>query len=110
MMEADRLERQLRDMELRIDYKLRRIMAAQDDINAATQTILSLLTAVQAADAQLEADVAALAQAAANPTDTTALNAAVAQVSATQQALSQAVADVTAASPAAPAAPAAPQQ
>jgi len=74
------------------------LMAAQDDINAATQAFQGVLTDLQAQAATLVTDLAEIqaAVAAGQPVDTSALNAVVANAQAVQSALDTAVANIDA--------------
>jgi hypothetical protein len=111
MMEADRLERQLRDMELRMDYKLRRIMATQADIDQLVSRVSTVATDIQGKVSLIGTDVSAIkaALAAIPPTvDITALTAAVSDLEQHQGDLDTSVDSVTALAPAAQQLPAAP--
>jgi len=82
----------------RIEEKVDKIMAAQDDINAAVTALDSFLT-------DLSNDVAAITQLLANggtPADTSALNTVIGQLPAAQAAL-DALANPPAAAPSTPA-------
>lgn len=68
----------------RIERKVNKIMAAQDDIKAATDAINSFLSDLSA---QVSKISAALSAGGGTPADTSALNAAVAQFPAVQAAV-----------------------
>lgn len=83
-------------------------MAAQDDVNTATQVFSGVLTDVQAQTAALVTDLAAIqaAVAAGQPVSTSALNAVVASAQGMQAALDTAVGSIsTSVTPPAPPAP-----
>jgi peptidoglycan hydrolase CwlO-like protein len=97
-----KLLRQVRDLAEDTDKKVSAIMAAQDDVNAAAAELVSITNTLgtigsdlNAAVANIKAEIAALQSA--NPAvDTTALNAAVAGVAAPLAALQSADAAVDA--------------
>jgi outer membrane murein-binding lipoprotein Lpp len=67
----------------RIEQKVDRLMAAQDDINAAVTALDSFLSDLSAAVQSIQAELAA----AGTPPDTTALNSVIAQLPAAQAAV-----------------------
>jgi ABC-type transporter Mla subunit MlaD len=109
MHECGRVIHALQEMEQRLNQKLEKIMAADDDIKAAVSQMQTTMADVQAQVTQLGTDVttiqAALAALPQN-VDTTQLNAAVAQLAQTQANLDTAVGGVTGLVPPAPPAPA----
>jgi hypothetical protein len=104
--DSGQFEHALRQVEQRLNRKLEKIMAAQDDINAAGQAIIGLLTDMQADIAEIGNGVTAIQAAlAAMPAavDTTALDAAVAQIAQAQASLDASAASVANVVPPAPA-------
>lgn len=100
-----RILQRIDQLEQHLDTKLEKIMAAQDDINAADQAIVGLLTDMQGdiatigtALTSIQAALAALPES----VDTTQLDADVASIAAAQANLDAAAASVASTAPQAP--------
>lgn len=101
-----RILQRIYELETRIDRKLEKIMAAQDDINAADQAIVGLLTDMAGDIATIGTAVTAIQAALAalpESVDTTQLDADVEKIADAQANLDAAAASVAGTVPATPA-------